>query len=1182
MMKAKLQYIRLLALLVFMLLALPAMAQRYDVDFKDTPIEQVLKTLKKQTGYDFVAQRRVLEGIGPITCSYRDATLEQILERVIYQEAQLQYEIVKKTVVLSRPKKQQAWFKRLVTGIVQDEDGQPLVGVAVRLRGTETAVVTDLDGQFTLMVEGRQPVLDFTCMGMKPVQQPIAEKTLDRRGFLLVTMYNDVRLMDEVLVTGYQNIKRESATGSYQLVTAEQLEKRYTGDVLGNLEGRVPGLVKYGNGMSEDGEGQLTIRGTGSFQAKTNPLVVVDGLPIEGGLNSVNPYNIGTITVLKDAAAASIYGARASNGVIVITTKRANDDRLTVDFNADLQVSQRPDYSAMGWASAAQVIELERYNFGYISTLPNQSAYKSLLSTYQSTPYALSPVMRLLMDNHTGLLSTSDMEAQLSRLSRNDYRREWRDLMERNQVTHQYNVSLRNRGKYLNNSVVLNYRGDNQGTRFEGDHTYTLGYRGEMELSRWFTADFGLNLISRRQKEHIASEWSGINGFMPYMSMYADDGSPADMEAGALLSEPALLNNTTGLKSESYRPLDEARRNFQRLKENNLRTYLHGTLHLLEGWNLSAMFQYEDITSKQDAHYEADSYEMRHLYNLYTDKAGQHHMPDAGLLRSQTAQGDYYTLRTQTDYSHTFAQKHELEALAGFEYRQTRYTSQRTALVGYDDASQTNNMGTTDFGRLKDMEGTISALGKQYTAIGAPGSEDFTSSDVLHRYYSLYMNANYVYDNRYTASASYRVDKTDLFGADPKFRGRPLWSVGLGWNIQNEAFMKDITWLDALKLRVSYGLTGNIDQNVSSYLTANIHVNELYGNRAASLNTPPNDQLRWEKTASFNLGLDIAILKGRLSAALDVYRKQGSDLLTVTDLDPTTGWESLTINNGKALNRGVELQLNGVILQPRNRNALGINASLSFSYNHNEVTSVNHEATSGSEALSSWTLHQGYPIHALFSYRYAGMKNIKGVQYFGWIDHLGETHYSDTNSEEFRPEDAVYSGSLDPRFVASFTPELTWRGFTLSALLCYYGGHVMRAATQNWSYEGGVFGYTGFSEIEAVPAAYLNYWQSTDPVFPPNGYAGGANVVGSYHSLDASVVPADYIKLRTLSLSYQLPRTFVQRLRMRQASLRLQLNNVCTWTRNKMGIDPEACSPVSGDLLLPTPRSYTISLQATF
>ena len=419
---------------------------------------------------------------------------------------------------------------------------------------------------------------------------------------------------------------------------------------------------------------------------------------------------------------------------------------------------------------------------------------------------------------------------------------------------------------------------------------------------------------------------------------------------------------------------------------------------------------------------------------------------------------------------------------------------------------------------LKELEGQASVLGPNYSLYGALLGDDFATTDELHRFYSLYFTGGYTYDRRYSANFSYRIDKTDLFGADPKFRGRPLWSAGLSWNIHNEDFMSGNEWIDILKLRSSYGLTGNIDQNVCSYLTATIGINEINGNKVASLDTPPNDQLRWEKTTSWNVGLDYSILRNRLFGSIDWYNKKGSDLLTVTDLDPTTGWSQLTINNGEALNRGIEIQATGVILQPVSYRRIGIRASAGFTYNKNKVTKVNHQPTSGAEALSAYTLHEGYPVNSIFSYRFAGMVTEDNMQYFSWKDADGEIHISDINSEEFRVEDAVFSGGLDPKYMASFTPEITYGGFSLSAMFSYYGGHYMRAKVDDWSTEGSVYGYNQLSFINAVPSSYLNYWRNEDKtLYPANGYLGGTNVVGDYRYMDTNVVKADYIKLRNVA-----------------------------------------------------------------
>ena len=1175
-MKQTIIFVVVTALLLMIAPSKASAQQTYDVSYKDQTIEQIVKDLRKKTGYQFAYKKEILQGAPLITCSYKNATLKQLFDRIFYEEAGIDYEISNGTVVLKKALENRPYFKRIVSGMVVDQDEEPLPGVTVMIRDTKQGVSTDLEGMFSLLVEGYEPVLDFTYIGMKPVSVKLTSRT---ERMVTVRMESDTKLLDEVLVTGYQNIKRENATGSYQLISSKTLEQRYTGDVASNLEGLVPGLVNYDSG---EGKG-LTIRGVGTFEANTTPLVVVDGLPVEGGLESVNPYNIENITILKDAAAASIYGARASNGVIVITTKRAKSDKLEVSLSADLTIAEMPDYGYLKMADAAQLIQLERYNYDYVKKYPSKSAYKSLQNDYKNNRLALSPISRIFMARDNGEITADEAEAMLGRLAQNDFVREWQDLWQRQQITHQYNLSLRNRGRYINSSVVLNYKGDNMGVTREHDNTLTASYRGDMKLVKWLNLEFGANIISQRTKQHINSSLNDVYAFAPYQSMYNEDGMPMAMEASAWLGLPSLLDNQYGLKSEEYRPMDEVDFNFSQYRNTNIRSYVHANAQLMEGLTLSGMFQYEDIYSKRDSHYEAESYEMRHLYNLYTSTNGTHNMPDGGMLRTATSEGAYYTFRAQTDFSRTFASKHQVEALLGFEFREQHYKTGGTLLVGYDESSQTNNMGTANFGQLKNLEGSTSALGTYYQMYGAPEGNDFTTSDILHRFYSIYFTGGYIYDSRYAATLSYRVDKTDLFGADPEFRGRPLWSVGASWNVQNEQFMNDVKWIDALKLRVSYGLTGNIAQNFSSFLTATVGVNDINGARYATLNTPPNDQLRWEKTASLNFGLDFAVLKGRLTGSFDYYYKKGTDLLTTTDLDPTTGWRNLTINNGELSNTGIELQLNGEILRARSRQQVGINAAFSIAYNQNEVTAVNHLPTTGMEALGYGTFHQGYPVHSLFSYRFAGMKEQKSVQYFGWYDHNDEAHYSSLDSEEFTPADIVYSGSLDPKVSASFTPSVSWQGFTLSAMFAYYGGHVMRARSEDWTYDGSAYGYRNLATVEYVPESYLNYWTQEDYLnFPANGYAGSTNVVGYYQFLDANVLPADYLKLRNVVLGYDFPKFVCRLLHLQSLRLRAQVNNLWTWTRNDLDIDPEATNPFGGNTSLRTPRSYTMSLNVEF
>lgn len=1100
--------------------------------------------------------------------------------------------------------------KKSVVGTVLDENEEPLPGASVRIEGTQIGVITDADGNFSIIAEGGEPVLLISYVGMKSARLPLTADTK----YVRVVLQPDVTLMDEVIVTGYQNIKRENATGAFQSLTAKDMDKRYTGDITANLEGKIPGLVTVTTDRYATGEDAITIRGVGTFNARTSPLVVVDGLPIEGGIESVNPYDIDNITVLKDAAAAAIYGARASNGVIVISTKRAKEERVSIDFNADLVVSEKQQYDNFNWASAADIIQLEKYNFdAMLQEDPN--LIQQQLDYYNGgRVFSQSQVMRLLLQNYQGTLSDADLNATLERWARNDYRQEWQDAHDRTQITHQYNLGIRVKGKSLSSSIAINYRGDNQGVQREYGNSLSFSYNGDLKVNKWWDLSFGVNVLNNRSKTHAMSEYGNINSFSAYESMYAADGSGNlnRMEADVYPGEEPFSNSVYGLKDPTYNFAEEMNYNFTKYRYTNVRTHVKTLFHLpVKGWTAQAQFQYEDINSRSQTRYNKESHYMRSLYNLYTTAQSvtewvedpnfdwdaafndpntdwfdpylgmmqvtntevNHAVPDGDLLSTYNTSSQFYTFRAQTQYNREFG-AHAIDVLAGFEYRQTHTTTDNDLKYGYDHQTQTNLNLQTDWAFINNPYTGV--LGSDYGVYGAPS--DFDTSDVLHRYYSYYFTANYVYDSRYSLFGSYRVDKTDLFGTDPKFRGRPLWSVGASWNAHNEAFLKPIDWINVLKLRASFGLTGNIDSSVSSYLTASLDTNRYNGALTGTLLTPPNDQLRWEKTATWNVGLDFAVMNYRLHGSLDVYRKKGSDLLTNTDLDPTTGWTSLTINNGKMTNTGVELQLQGEILRAHKRQDWGVNLGFNLAYNKNKVTKVSHYPESGSEYLSM-SLHEGYPLNSLFSIDYAGLIEKDGTYFVGWRDKDGEVHTESIGSGVFTVEDAVFSGSYTPTISGAITPEITWNGFSLSAMFNFYGGHYMRTDNDVWTATiGNSAGYKGAFGDASVPKDYLRYWQGDTDV-PANGY-----LAIHYNDMDdavyrhTNVEHAGYVKLRNIVLGYDFSKRVCRAIGLNDLRLRFQVNNVCTWARNSKGLDPEAVNPVTGANYNRVPRSYTMSL----
>ena len=1099
--------------------------------------------------------------------------------------------------------------EKSIIGTVRDSDGEPLAGATVIIEGTTEGVATDVDGNFSILTSREKPVLLISYIGMEPlrVEVPKNLRLLDLK------MTPHTNLMDEVIVTGYQTMKREAATGSYQTITSEDLDKRFTGDLVTNLEGKVPGLVG-----AEKGEDEIVIRGVGSFSAQNSPLIVVDGLPIEGGMETVNPYDVENITVLKDAAAAAIYGARASAGVIVITTKTAKRERLSLDFNADLIISEKTDYSPLGYATGAEAIELEQYNFNAMVNDPSDSFLKSITGLYELGHMSrLSPALRVLLGNYLGDISDAEMNRQLDYWRGNDYVKEFARLHDRNAIQQNYNMSLRNQGKTVNTNIMVNYARDNRGVQKEHNDAITLKYKGDIKAAKWVDISLGLNLISSRTKSHANSYMSNTS-FLPYFSNYDIDGNLAGMESVVYPGEKVFDEAAYELKDPTFNLVDEMNMNFSRYRNTNIRSYVHANFKLLPGWTAQAQFQYEDIYSKTETEYDAASYHMRTLYNLATtaeskatwvpnpdfdwtdidaimgdylnpeigpdhigemkvyEIAATHHIPDGGVKTTSTSQGAYYTFRGQTRFNRDFG-PHAVDVLGGMEYRENHSSSDSYLVYGYNPHSLNNATLSADWDYIQNSYTGVFGndyAGYQNSFLFKPSSK---FADTLHRFYSIYFTGNYMYDNRYSLSGSYRVDKCDLFGTDPKFRGRPLWSIGGSWNLHNESFLRQYSWVDALKLRASYGLTGNIDSSISSFLVASLSTHSYNGMPQGTIQTPPNDQLRWEKTATWNLGADFALWGYRLSGSVDYYHKKGTDLLTSVDLDMTTGYETLKLNAGNMVNHGFELQLNGRILPAKRRSDLGINLDFNIAYNANKVTKIFHFPSSGSENLS-FSLHEGYPMHSLFSIRDRGMVEKDGSYYTGWEDKDGELHVGNV-AKELTIDDCVFSGSTTPKVSGAFTPRITWNGFSLEGMFAFYAGHYMRTDAQRWNTGGSDQGYTSFLGNGAVYSYWLNYWKDDTGSYPGNGYRVNNYTSVNYTTyFESNVKHADYMKLRNLVLTYSFAPSVCRAIGLDNLRLRVQMNNVFTWARNSLGLDPEAVGMTSGYYYARTPRSYTMSI----
>lgn len=1124
--------------------------QRISVNYKEQPLTSVISDLKTKTGYDFVYQKQTLASARPVTLAMTDVTLQEVLDRVFYR-TNLEYEIVKKGVIIRPRQKAQRQFRRIIRGVVYDDEGGTLPGANVLIKGTHEGAICDAQGRFSVQVDSRNPILVITNVGMKEKELLVTEKT---GASVTIILQSDVNQLNDVVVTGYQDIQKTKMTGAATTITADKLNDRYTPNLLNNLEGRVAGLSTYG--------GKLTIRGTSSLYAEASPLLVVDGLPVEGKIEDLNPYDIESVNVLKDAAATAIYGARASNGIIVITTKSAKEkNKINIDFTTNMTIYEKKnmDYSDNFYMTPSQQVDTESayYEYYYFN---NDGEINDPIGSFEAglnQGSSVTPINYAYYQLAKGAITRDQLNTMLNKYKTNNYAKDYADNLLRRQVLQQYNLSLRSRSDHSSQNLTINYLYNNMGKVNSDKNRLNVNYKGVFDVAKWLTATFTLNGTFGRTKTPNTevlggsfSEW-----MVPaYYSIYDEDGNYAWNNNGFGNPYNSFEQNTY-YRTMRYNPKEDLYHDVTNGRNQNMRYHVDLLFKLFNGLTANTQFVYETMNYSTRRYADAESFAYRQMSNGYTKEENGTYtylIPESGgMLKTTNTDGDYWTWRGQLNFNRTFG-KHAINALAGLEFRDTKYKGVNGLMLGYDDQLQNSSTALVNFGDLSTMTYSPSFYNGQYYPYQfsyEPYIQDAMTpiAEVHHRYASGYFTVTYTYDERYNAFFSFRKDYADVYGLNSKFRGKPLWSVGAAWNINNEKFMKSLDWVNYLKLRFSYGVTGNIYQGATSYMTAKMSGNNRFTLLPyAVVNSPANPELKWEQTRTTNFGLDFSLLSNRLRGSLDYYHKVGKDLFSYKTLDPTKGFTSMFMNMASMNNDGVELQLTYDWFRSSNPNGLNWTTSYTVSYNKNKITSVENDATNAYQLISS-PYKVGYASSALWSYRFAGIdsETDKGSTLWYTSDGNKKHNVSGTGIDAL-----VYSGQSEPKVIMGMDNTWKYRGFSLSMLLAYYGGHKMRVLQEQETF--GV-------PTSAIPSYFLNAWTPENPTNTPG--------IGRYasHSLssettygDIGVRPADFIKIRNIVFGYDLPRTWLSKLGIQHATLRIQIDNPkYLWVKNKVHVDPE-------------------------
>lgn len=1028
----------------------------------------------------------------------------------------------------------QGAYNRTIHGIVTDENNEPLpaayVKQVVEAEGNSIAgIITDMNGHFSLTLPKSTQEIEVSFVGYE-TQRVRLTAAVD----YAIHLQPATELLDEVVVTGYQTISKERATGAFSKVNADQLETQRIPDISSMLEGRVAGF--------SDGQ----IRGVTSMNGLTTPLYVIDGFPVEKTTNDgygnwiesvpdMNPEDIESITVLKDAAATSIYGARAANGVVVITTKRAKKDQLNISFSATLTVQPYSTYADKYLADAATMIGLEREWAAQNPNLQGEGASAYAQSLLDDNTYT-SQGIRALLGYYAGTLSEADMNARLTSLASRGYR--YYDDIERygmrNPFTQQYNLSIGKGSERNTFNASVSYQGQQMSDKFSDNRSIGINLQNSTQITKWLSLEVGTYLNYGSGTTQSYDLFSPGYTFMPYDGLMNDDGTrytnrQEDRYNASQIS--TLVSN--GLYNLDITPLDETGMNLTDHRNFSNRTFARLSFKFTDWLKYTASFQYEYANYTTEQLQNKESYSVRNTINTYASANGDgtatFNIPYGNIFFTTANVTHAYNFRQQLDFNKTFGGIHEVTALFGTETRENKNNFDNRTLYNYDPDLLTYSL--IDQAALSTM-GSIWGWGSFGTGNVAYINE------LTNRYVSFYGNAAYTYDGKYTVTGSIRWDKTNLFATGSKYQKRPIWSVGAAWNVNREKFMHDIDWINMLKLRFSYGIGGNIAKDSAPYMTAYYNNNMHVGGISGTIQSRPNPDLRWEKTTTTNIGIDFSLLKNRLNGSIEYYNKKGSDLLANTNGVPTEGWgySTYTINNGKMTNQGFELSLSGTAISTRDW-TWDIGGVLG--YNKNKVTYVNVEAPVSYLVIDYPSAYPrvGNPYNAIYGYQWAGLSATGTPQVYDAEGNLF------TDMEPTEIEDLIYLGTTVPVYSGAINTTLRWRNWELAAQFLFEGGHKMR--NTNVAYLSGMgpvskriadrWQQPGDEAHTDVP----RYISSESTLYNYNYY-------NMYARSSVNVIDASNWRMKNLSLTYRLPSSVCDKLYVKNARIMIGMENAFT------------------------------------
>ncbi|WPR77942.1 SusC/RagA family TonB-linked outer membrane protein [Algoriphagus sp. NG3] len=983
--------------------------------------------------------------------------------------------------------------------VLQRTDSLALPGANVVVSGTAQGTATDGQGGFMLSLPAGNTTLTVSFIGFVTkeiqVEVPLSEE-------LLIVLEDEYELEGvEVLSTGFEELPAERSTGSFAFLDRELVTRRVSTNLVDRLEDVTPGLI-FNRDRTDLGYGEsISIRGVSTIRGESQPLIVIDNLAYDGELSAINPNDVESITVLKDAAAASIWGARAGNGVIVITTKKGSfESPLRVDFTANTTVIEQPDPFYQPQMSISDFVDKERVLF-------DRGYYDGQVNSFRKT--RLSPVVETLLSHREGMISDSELSESLDAYRSRDVRNELERFIYQPAVQQQYAVNVSG-GSKKHNYLISTGWDDNRGSsRTASDSRFTLLTRQNWKLAKdRVQVSVGANAIIGNRSSAVPS----IANLYPYDVLANEAGNPLPVYRGYNNRFKQGLEGA-GLLDWEYYPLEELGMSPTLIRTNELRLNAQVNYEILPGLKAMAYYQYWNNVRFGETLNPMESYLARDLINDFTqvDEQGglTYQVPMGGILDQDRTRSQSHNFRSQLTYHKLLGQGHELNVLAGFEAKDFNSSGSANRAYGYNPANGTS--APVNYNEF-------------YTrySIGFPASIPFAElfSGNTNRYLSGFVNMGYSFRDRYLITGSARKDASNIFGVNTNQRGVPLWSAGAGWILSEENFW-NVDAVDYMKLKASFGYNGNTNPNATAFTTANYFgagSNTLIGHPYLNIISPPNAELRWERIKIINVGTEFDLFSGRLHGSFEYYTKAGLDLLGEQAMFPSSGVLSATRNYASTETRGLDLVLNS-----RNTQGKFVWLTNFFLSTVNEKVVDFESQPTPVQIVTSRSVVPvpvlGKPLYHVFSYAWAGLDPATGDP-MGFVDGEPSTEYARIINEA-DADDLVYHGSSRPTVFGALRNTLNYKGWSLSLNISYRLRYSIVRPTVN---------YDDLNRGDISHSDYALRWQNPGDELTtaiPSDPESVNNLRTRFQFNNSSLIEkGDHIRLQDVRLAYSFPQLF--------------------------------------------------------